>query len=231
MPNHVTSRVAVTGPPEDIRHFIGKHIRMDEGEKILDFETVIPVPPEIAEVEKRGSSDLAYRAWYGAWEMMLSWPWVKEAGVTTRKGLKKLLLKRDPDAEKVAKEYKRLLGIYGVATRYDWNVEYWGTKWNSYGLEWADEPAPDAEMVEFTMTTAWSPPEPVFEQLADMYPGLIFEVASFDEGWNFACEGQFTADETTYECGDATPQLYTRVYGHPPEKGEVGPKEWSPREG
>jgi hypothetical protein len=41
------------------------------------------------------------------------------------------------------------------------------------------------------MATAWSPPEPVFEKLVQLYPELTFEATGFDEM-------DYEAEEPTY---------------------------------
>ena len=47
--------------------------------------------------------------------------------------------------------------------------------------------------MEFTFDTAWSVPEPVWAELADLFPEIVFEIVFFDEGWNFAGGGFFNS--------------------------------------
>tara|TARA_B100001093_G_scaffold471404_1_gene493645 strand:+ start:390 stop:791 length:402 start_codon:yes stop_codon:yes gene_type:complete len=60
---------------------------------------------------------------------------------------------------------------------WDWRVQNWGTKWNSYddSVEIVDD-----ETVEYTFNTAWSPPEPVIEKLREQYPDVSI-TAFYDE--------------------------------------------------
>ena len=60
---------------------------------------------------------------------------------------------------------------------WDWRVQNWGTKWNSYddSVEIIDD-----ETVEYTFSTAWSPPEPVIEKLREQYPDVQI-TAFYDE--------------------------------------------------
>ena len=60
---------------------------------------------------------------------------------------------------------------------WDWRVQNWGTKWNSYddSVEIIDD-----ETVEYTFNTAWSPPEPVIEKLREQYPDVSI-TAFYDE--------------------------------------------------
>jgi len=85
----------------------------------------------------------------------------------------------------------------GHGSWYSWNVAKWGTKWNSYDFVWHQSPElltgddDEAGKLVFGFDTAWSVPEAIFRALAPMWPDLQFEVAAFDEGWNFCGEGWF----------------------------------------
>jgi len=48
---------------------------------------------------------------------------------------------------------------------YDWNIENWGTKWNTYDAELLDI----NESIEYTFNTAWSPPEMAIAALREIY--------------------------------------------------------------
>ena len=60
---------------------------------------------------------------------------------------------------------------------WDWRIQNWGTKWNSYDdyVEIVDD-----ETVEYTFSTAWSPPEPVIAKLREQYPDVSI-TAFYDE--------------------------------------------------
>lgn len=57
---------------------------------------------------------------------------------------------------------------------YNWNCNNWGTKWNSYGVEFHGD-----DTVSFD--TAWSHPQPVMEALSAKFPDATFEVKFADE--------------------------------------------------
>lgn len=61
---------------------------------------------------------------------------------------------------------------------YDWSINNWGTKWNSYEYEMLGL-KPDS--FKFAFQTAWSMPKPVFDVLAEIYPNLKFEINYADE--------------------------------------------------
>lgn len=61
---------------------------------------------------------------------------------------------------------------------YQWSIDNWGTKWNSWGFCWHDDDNPD--VLTFQFTTAWCPPGPIFAALEEK--GLEVHVANWTEG-------------------------------------------------
>jgi len=72
--------------------------------------------------------------------------------------------------EEAPSDYKDQLFLdYGYANWYDWRVANWGTKWDtsdSY-LDYADE-----ESASWYFSTAWSPPEGIYNELSRRFPDL-----------------------------------------------------------
>ena len=68
---------------------------------------------------------------------------------------------------------------------YNWRLSNWGTKWNAYEIEvdWDEE---YKECIEINFQTAWSPPEPIYFKLDEIF-GERISVNWFcrDEGDNF----------------------------------------------
>ena len=68
---------------------------------------------------------------------------------------------------------------------YNWRNTNWGTKWNAYEVEinWDEE---YKEYIEINFQTAWSPPEPIYFKLDEIF-GERISVNWFcrDEGDNF----------------------------------------------
>ena len=60
---------------------------------------------------------------------------------------------------------------------WDWRIQNWGTKSNSYD-DHVD--TVDDETVEYEFSTAWSPPKPVIEKLREKYPDVSI-TAFYDE--------------------------------------------------
>jgi hypothetical protein len=67
--------------------------------------------------------------------------------------------------------------LYGKNNWYDWSIENWGTKWNSYGYR----DFPEYEGGDMQFYTAWAQPEPVIKKLSEMFPDAQFRHAWADE--------------------------------------------------
>ena len=70
--------------------------------------------------------------------------------------------------------------LYGKDNWYDWSISHWGTKWNSYSNDC------DENSHTLSFQTAWAPPFPIIERLAERYPDVRFthEWADEDMGYN-----------------------------------------------
>lgn len=129
----------------------------------------------------------------------------------------------NPDGELLTKgveaneEQQAVLDKLTHTDWYSWSIHNWGTKWNSYSYSLISSVP---ERFEFLFDTAWSPPEPIFHRLADEFPELAFEIAFFDEGWNYAGTASIKDGLASVNSTDATDELYERVYGRPPERDD-----------
>ena len=63
---------------------------------------------------------------------------------------------------------------FGSINWYDWRVDKWGTKWNSYNCEIVEH---EDDYVVYTFDTAWGPPTGVIEALREQCPD--FHVSAF----------------------------------------------------
>ncbi len=104
MPNWMTSEVRITGPDDEIARFRAAHISKDEdGEDILDFNSVIPMPLELKGTQAGACIDALVWALGGelcaerdllrklgmcsAADTPFDLPWVQDLGITTREKL------------------------------------------------------------------------------------------------------------------------------------------------
>jgi Ferredoxin-like domain in Api92-like protein len=93
---------------------------------------------------------------------------------------------------------------------YEWRVKHWGTKWPACRVK-VEGPvtgyAEKAVTVFFHFDTAWSPPKPVIEKAAELYPALQFELRYFERGAQFngffyCSDGEVETDEWGPYFGD-----------------------------
>lgn len=83
-------------------------------------------------------------------------------------------------------EARELCRKENIPNWYDWQIENWGTKWNSYDHDFhsMDE--------EFSFDTAWSHPLPIILEMSKQNPEVTFEVMYADEDWGSNC-AEYTA--------------------------------------
>ena len=63
---------------------------------------------------------------------------------------------------------------------YNWNVRYWGTKWDACNAHVSE----DEDGLHYTFDTAWSIPEPAMIAMSEKYPNLHFYLrAQEEQGW------------------------------------------------
>lgn len=97
------------------------------------------------------------------------------------------------DAKKAA-----MIAKYGFASWYDWNIANWGTKWD---LCEVTKTRIDANTIQLSFDTAWSPPVEAYETLT----GLEFGVKAFyhEPGMCFAGIYEDGIDECYQDWGDS----------------------------
>jgi hypothetical protein len=245
MPNHVTSKITVTGPEADVAAFKALMIRQEPelygphhedpakrgrptGQIVtfFDFNGIIPMPAIINETTKSGDVGLWLFALGHTEDRLLAglpppnpltYPWVVAAGITSRDELLAWLQANRPAGRAEAEKAIEAKKETGHQDWDSWSCANWGTKWNAYSFHLHEEAA---GRLVYTHDTAWSFPEPIYEALAERFPSLRIYVACFDEGWNFAGRGCFNPgpDDQPFDTGEATDQIYEEVYGSPPER-------------
>lgn len=236
MPNHVTTICTVTGSAAEVAAFVERHIVPDkDADRFFDFGTVIPKPAVVEGTQSGSEAEVGlyaltgyYKAYDGPFSEILSlgrdtknpatiWRYLPPE-VNTREKLLAHLKEKDPKALVEGEKAKRCLEETGHPDWYEWSIANWGTKWGAYDF---DERERGNGRYVFKFETAWSFPKKIFAKLAEMYPALVFDLASFDEGWNFGAEGQING-RNNFRCDKslATNELYERVYGRKPESDE-----------
>lgn len=114
----------------------------------------------------------------------------------------------------------------GALDGYHWNIAHWGTKWDVYsehmGIEelgWQE----GCESICFGFDTAWSPPVPWLEKVADMFPTLTFLLHYEEPGCYFA--GDVSGEKgkiyiRDYK-GDELAEAFRWMFDDDPEDSEV----------
>lgn len=191
MPNHVTTICTVTGPAASVAAFVEKHIVPILCEKHDDCKESAKLA---AECTGRRHFDLS---------TIIPRPKVLDGTISPN---------RDHPQNRLAEKET------GYSNWYDWAIDHWDTKWNAYDFE---ERERAAGRYVFKFETAWSFPEKPFRKLAELHSDLVIAVKSFDEGYNFACTGEFNG-KNDYECDAdlATDDFYREVYGRSPYSEE-----------
>jgi len=98
---------------------------------------------------------------------------------------------------------------YGAKDWYDWCNENWGTKWDSSDSILTVELGNDEEyQLSYSFQTAWAPPVPVYQVLAEKFPNINIFI-NYDEsgmgfsGWRYYNNGSLVKEaeysESYYE--------------------------------
>ena len=78
------------------------------------------------------------------------------------------------------KELEGTEGLSDGPNWYNWRLSNWGTKWDIYE---AHCDRIDANQLNISFLSAWSPPDRVFHKLVEM--GFEIDARYFDEGWMY----------------------------------------------
>ena len=88
---------------------------------------------------------------------------------------------------------------------YEWNCDNYGTKWDLCGddvnMEELEEAIQNNTEYRFGFDTAWSPPEPVLEKMAEL--GVEFDWGCEEGGFGIYMEGR--SDGKSFDCWDVEP--------------------------
>lgn len=220
MPNHIKTVIFFDGDPELIkkmREEIGGYDPDDqESDYVIDFNKLIPMPKELDIVS--GSASSASHTAYcvlndlelPGYSSIMKKHWEAEAEkekLTLKDWLKEQIKKGENEIDlALGKQVHDNIEKYGCESWYDWRVTHWGTKWNSYEGE-------EDNYRRIAFLTAWAPPVPIFDKLAEKYPKITFQTYSVDEGddstvWNYVyTKGR----QWNFSCID-NPELVQRIW-------------------
>lgn len=92
---------------------------------------------------------------------------------------------------------------------YDWQVKHWGTKWDACHLETEHQ----GTGLTWRFDTAWAPPLPVLEALAQQHPEITFTLWYQEEqGWGgeISVRGSDLLEETSWDIPSSHAELNER---------------------
>lgn len=237
MPNHITTRLVVSGPSVEVERFVSSHIVKDAEEGGLRFslDSIVPMPPEVRDTmlpfpgdmealpeEARrygGDGTVALRAEAmlqnpRSWHPHQGYAWIPKH-VQTWENLAAFLDTEYPGAKFWARRRLLCAAATGYPDWYEWSVANWGTKWDSYRYQPRER---SKGLFAFAFETAWAPPLPCFRVLMKRWANLKFEVDAIDEGSDIAWVGAFENGNVAMKRVKVDDELYSRVYGRPRPK-------------
>lgn len=147
MPNNVRNRLTIKGDKITLSRILAEMQSVTEDRKgnkqpyWFDFDRLIPMPDQLKDIQT-GTTTIDGKQ-YRQWQRVGG----EDVGLGEA-------------------DLKALIKAYGAADWYQWAVNNWGTKWNSYGQE---EPRLTARALHYSFETAWGDPRPVIEKLAEKY--------------------------------------------------------------
>lgn len=226
MANHITTVCTVTGSPADIARFTAAHFRKREKDQsdFFDLGTIVPKPAIVDQTESGTEAEIGFYALTGLVHQRFGWsggnPMVAYAQhgefkmnqFTTYEDFAEWLAEHKPQALEKGRRSLQCFRETGFRDWYDWSCSNWGTKWNTYDFKRRE--SADGRLV-FQFQTANGVPEPVFAKLTEMYPEVVFDTVSIDEGGP-EYVGRFTATERRLDKVEHSPDRYMMVYGRKP---------------
>jgi hypothetical protein len=190
MPNWCSNSIILTGSAEELENFKNAVKGTEEADgKFLSFQSILPRPKAL-DITSGSDTDTSHGYYkfvkYNDNKFLdfyrgLSWVTANDFQNDTE--MAEWLAQRSGKSLQEAYELGKIvednINTYGASTWYDWNISNWGTKWD------ADSDTPweyinDGELFLF-FETAWSPPIPIYDKIAELFPDLDF-VATYAEG-------------------------------------------------
>lgn len=222
MPNWCENELTISGPNvQKVLNAIRSEAQDNEDARLLDFDRIIPYPPEYKELDERAHK-------YGE----------------KFRAIDRDDPHRQSKLEALAAEYDTEPGAPSIKSGfnsggYEWRWSHWGTKWNAVhvsltlrnGIETqphrqikcaycqtvnrtehlkvlvcqqCGSPLPDDAPQEAFMEfdTAWSPPIPVIEKLAALFPDHDFLLAYYEGGIGFCGQARWSGGREEFHHQD-----------------------------
>ena len=160
MPNWCQNEVTVQAEDRGKAEAFVGFVR--DGDNYFSFDRVIPMPKELKGT--RSPRRIVSQEEYDTW--------IDED--------KKLDVGSKPITQEMSDRFNK---EYGYDNWYDWTNANWGTKWDT---DCEDVSIDDFGGVEYMFDTAWSPPEPIYHALRELFPELEITWFYKEEGEQLA---------------------------------------------
>jgi hypothetical protein len=186
MPNWVYNYVSITGEADKLKEFASKaskpYTTTNKGKRFQDAEGNWKYDADVVYEQENTEA-------FSFWNFIE--PEDKEAYFADAHGTKPEGYEKWSLAEKMAFDLK-----FTGNGWYDWNVREWGTKWDASEVDFTDNSDDTGANLNYSFSTAWSIPEPVFRAMVEQHPELHFSFSSEEEqGWGAEFESSDSEDE------------------------------------
>lgn len=220
LPNWCENRLSVNCEPSQLTEIKTKLIRYDdEGNPILDFNLLIPMPEEL-DIDHDGFGKRAQLLLEMPQDLPLTEDFIAEHiavyDTNDMRYLRLYLLSlqeqwqfRDfvqwldehPDKQReyrydlaLGRQYLSNIAKYGASDWYYWRMKNWGTKWNADMLE--DSILEGQEnSLECFFNTAWYPPKAWFHSLCKAFQHCELKLYFYEPGMCFAGFFEWQGDD------------------------------------
>lgn len=237
MPNHVTNQLEIFGPDATL-DAIQEQMQWTSQDGVntaFSFERVFPMPGVLhGTVSGTGVAEGMWLLDEGTHHEVMKSPKhypgsfcaslesISRVGMPTFASKEEALAwvqKNRPEWLKLGEAAIRAFKETGYCSWYEWCTDKWGTKWDAYQIDVCRGQG----VLTYQFDTAWSPPVPVIDKLALLYPSAQFVHRYFDEGHNFWGVSTYVGGQCI-ECRDSLKEDKVRLCmdlkGYDPEQEE-----------
>ena len=174
MPNHLMSKIHFSGDQNRIDGLL-EFIKGDD--TLFDFNKVIPMP-ESLNIEASSRTDSGLKAYRDFITMYTMDGTVEKDLLNIPKEKEEIFLKTRPDINldewNLGRTAFQNEQKYGSKSWFEFHIQAWGSKWNSYNSEMAED-----NTIEFC--TAWTNVKPVVLALSQKFPDIEINYRWADE--------------------------------------------------
>ena len=223
VPNYVQNRVRLSGDQSRIDDLLRTVQNDEEGLGSIDFDKIIPMPKEL-EIECGSRSHTGFKAYSDFISIyVLGQPDGKVDVFAIPESSEKAFLRErkyiDEETFAHGKQAYQNKIRFGHPDWYSWRIANWNTKWNACGYESGLDYS-SGNCLHFQ--TAWSPPVPIIEKLAEQFPGVEFVHSWANEDLGMSCGRRVYQNgkvvEEYYPTGEEARSFANSVWGYEDER-------------